>query len=95
MEIMTGKERAVLRAMANNLTSIQQVGKSGIGEELIKNTDAALTAHELIKFGVLKTCPLTAREAAEILAQATGAEIIQVIGYKFVLYRENPDKDKS
>ncbi len=89
---MTGKERAAFRSMANKLTAIQQVGHNGIGEELIKNVDAALTARELIKLRVLETCPHTAREAAERLAEATGAEIIQVIGYRFVLYRKNPDK---
>ena len=90
---MTGKERAALRAEANGLTAIQQVGHNGIGEELIKNIDAALTARELIKLRVLETCPHTAREAAELLAEATGAEVIQVIGYRFVLYRKNPDKE--
>ena len=90
---MTGKERAALRGMANSLPTIQQVGHLGIGEELIKNTDAALTARELIKMRVLETCPHTAREAAELLADATGAEVIQVIGYRFVLYRKNPEKE--
>lgn len=92
---MTGKERALLRAQANPLPTIQQVGHNGIGEELIKNIDAALTARELIKLRVLETCPHTAREAAEILAEATGAEVVQVIGYRFVLYRENPEKHKK
>ncbi|MBE6636744.1 MAG: YhbY family RNA-binding protein [Ruminococcaceae bacterium] len=91
--MMTGKERAAFRAMANSLQTIQQVGHNGIGEELIKNIDAALTARELIKLRVLETCPHTAREAADILAEATGAEVIQVIGYRFVLYRKNPDKE--
>lgn len=90
---MTGKERAAFRSMANKLTAIQQVGHNGIGDELIKNVDAALTARELIKLRVLETCPHTAREAAEILAKATESEVIQVIGYRFVLYRKNPDKE--
>ena len=91
---MTGKERAEFRKQANSLQTIQQVGHNGIGEELIKNIDAALTARELIKLRVLETCPHTAREAADLLAQATGAEVIQVIGYRFVLYRYNPEKHK-
>ena len=90
---MTGKERAAFRSMTNKLTAIQQVGHNGIGDELIKNVDAALTARELIKLRVLETCPHTAREAAEILAEATESEVIQVIGYRFVLYRKNPDKE--
>ncbi len=92
---MTGKERAAFRAEANNLQAIQQVGHNGIGEELVKNIDAALTARELIKLRVLETCPYTAREAADILAEKTGAEVIQVIGYRFVLYRFNPEKHKG
>ena len=91
---MTGKERAEFRKQANSLQTIQQVGHNGIGDELIKNVDAALTARELIKLRVLETCPHTAREAAELLAEATGVEVIQVIGYRFVLYRFNPEKHK-
>lgn len=89
---MTGKERAALRKEANALQAIQQIGHMGIGEELIKNVDAALTARELIKLRVLETCPCTAREAADRLASETGAEVIQVIGYRFVLYRKNEEK---
>ena len=89
---MKGKERAQLRAQANGIEPIQQIGHGGITEEIIKNTDMALTARELIKFSVLETCPLSAREAAEELAEATGSEIIQVIGRKLVLYRYNPEK---
>ena len=91
---MTGKERAQFRKLANSLNTIQQVGHNGIGEELIKNVDAALTARELIKLRVLETCPHTAREAADMLAEATKSEVIQVIGYRFVLYRFNPEKHK-
>ena len=89
---MTGKERAALRKEANKLTAIQQIGHGGIGEEFIKNTDAALTARELVKMKVLETSPVDAREAADTLASELGAEVIQVIGRCFVLYRFNPDK---
>ncbi len=89
---MTGKERAALRAEANKLNAIQQIGHGGIGEEFIKNIDAALTARELIKLKVLETSPVSSREAADTLASLLEAEVIQVIGKCFVLYRENPDK---
>lgn len=92
---MTGKERAAFRAQANSLQAIQQVGHNGITDELVKNIDAALTARELIKLRVLETCPHSAREAADILSEKTGAEVIQVIGYRFVLYRFNPEKHKG
>lgn len=89
---MTGKERAALRAQANRIDAIQQIGHLGVGDELIKNIDAALTARELVKLSVLETCPQTAKEAANLLAGALGAEVIQVIGFKIVLYRYNPEK---
>lgn len=89
---MTGKERAALRREANSLTAIQQIGHGGLGEEFIKNTDAALTARELIKMKVLETSLVDAREAADTLAAQLDAEVIQVIGRCFVLYRFNPDK---
>ena len=89
--IMTGKERAAFRAKATGLQPLFQVGKGGIGEELIAQTDAALTARELIKLKVLvETSPLSAREAADELAAATNAEVIQVIGGVMVLYRYSP-----
>ncbi|MBQ0102000.1 MAG: YhbY family RNA-binding protein [Firmicutes bacterium] len=92
---MTGKERAALRAEANKLDTIQQIGHNGIGDETVKNVLMALEARELIKLRVLETSPVSAKEAASQLAEATGAEVIQVIGYRFVLYKYNPEKHKS
>ncbi len=91
---MTGKQRAQLRSMANGLETIIQVGKGDITENLIKQTDDALTARELIKGSLLETCPIPVRDVATQLAQAVNAEIIQVIGRRFVLYRENPQDKK-
>lgn len=89
---MTSKERAALRARANGLEPLFQVGKGGMSDELITQTDDALRARELIKLKVLtETSPLTPREAAEALAAATNAEVVQVIGGVMVLYRLNPD----
>ncbi len=89
---MKGKERAALRSRANALEAIQQIGHAGVTEEIIKNVDMALDARELIKLSVLETCPTDAGETAAALARATGAEVIQVIGRKLVLYRYNPEK---
>ncbi len=89
---MKGKERAALRSRANALEAIQQIGHAGVTEEIIKNVDMALDARELIKLSVLETCPSDAGETAAALARATGAEVIQVIGRKLVLYRYNPEK---
>lgn len=88
---MTSKERANLRAQANSLEALFQVGKGGISDALIKQTDDALTARELIKLKVLReTCPNTPREVAEELAGATKSEVIGVIGGVMILYRYNP-----
>lgn len=92
--MITSKQRAALRAMANTADTILQVGKSGIGSNLICQTEEALTARELIKMRVLETCPLTAREVAQQLASATKADIVQVIGSRFVLYRRNADNPR-
>lgn len=87
--MLTSKERATLRGLANSLETILQVGKGGIGPQLIKQVDDALEARELIKGRVLETAPAFAREVAEELATATQSEVVQVIGTKFVLYRRN------
>ena len=89
---MTGAERAVFRKAANTLKPIFQIGKEDIGENQIKSVDDALTKRELIKITVLETSTLTARDAAGKLAEALGAEVIQCIGRKFVLYRKKPEE---
>ena len=89
---MTGKERAELRKQANTITAIFQIGKDNITEPLIEAVDAALKKRELIKLSVLETSELSAKEAAEQLAGATGAEVIQCIGRKLVLYREKEEE---
>ncbi|MBR2742707.1 MAG: ribosome assembly RNA-binding protein YhbY [Clostridia bacterium] len=87
--MLTSKQRAYLRGLANNIDTIFQVGKSDIKDTLIKQTDDALEARELIKIRVLETSGMTAREAAEELAAATGAEVVAVIGSRMILYRES------
>ena len=88
---MTGKERARLRSMASMEDTIIHVGKSGITPAVIASVDAALAARELVKGRVLESSMLTAREACEQLSEACGAEPIQTIGTKFVLYRKKKD----
>lgn len=90
---MTGAERAAYRKTANTLKPIFQIGKEDIGENLIKSVDEALTKRELIKLAVLETSSISAKEAAAQLAEALGAEQIQCIGRKFVLYRKKPDEE--
>ncbi|MDD6011777.1 MAG: ribosome assembly RNA-binding protein YhbY [Oscillospiraceae bacterium] len=89
---MTGKERAAYRAQANHLEPLFQIGKGGLSDALLKQTDDALKARELIKLKVLlESSPVTARQAADEIAAALGAEVIQVIGGVIVLYRESPE----
>ena len=91
---LTSKQRAQLRGLANSIDTIVHVGKDGLGDNLIKQADDALEARELIKCRVLENSMLTVREAADALAQATRSEVVQVIGTKFVLYRQSHSKDK-
>lgn len=94
---MTGKERAAFRAQANSLEPLFQIGKGGMSDAFIKQTDDALKARELIKVKVLlESSPMTPREVADEIAKATGADVIQVIGGVIVLYRESPElKEKQ
>ena len=93
---LTSKQRAQLRAMANGIETILQVGKDGIGENLVRQADDALEARELIKGRVLdNNIEYDARSAAAALAQATRSEVVQVIGTRFVLYRESHSKPKE
>ena len=93
---LTSKQRAQLRGLANSIDTILQIGKDGIGENLIAQADDALEARELIKGRVLdNNIEFDARLAAQTLAKATRSEVVQVIGTKFVLYRESHSKPKE
>ena len=93
---LTSKQRAQLRGLANGIDTILQIGKEGIGESLVKQAGDALEARELIKGKVLdNNINYDARTAAEELAKATRSEVVQVIGTKFVLYRESHSKPKE
>lgn len=91
---MTSKERAALRAQANPLEPIFQIGKDGVSDNMISQIDDALDARELLKIRVhLETAPQSPREFADELAKPLEAEVIQVIGGVIVLYRK-ADKEK-
>ena len=91
---LTSKQRAQLRGIANTIDTIVHIGKDGIKDNLIKQANDALEARELIKCKVLENSMLTAREACGQLAKLTRSEEVQVIGTKFVLYRQHYDKSK-
>ena len=92
---LTSKQRAQLRSMANDLDTIVHIGKDGIGPNLTRQAEDALEARELIKGRVLENSPLSPREGAEELARATRSHVVQVIGTKFVLYRETHSKPRD
>ena len=87
---ITGKQRAQLRALVQNLEVVVHIGKDGVTSNVVTSADQALTARELIKCKVLENSLLTAREACDELSAACHAEQVQVIGTKFVLYKRNP-----
>ncbi|HKM01108.1 MAG TPA: ribosome assembly RNA-binding protein YhbY [Sedimentibacter sp.] len=90
--MLTGKQRSFLKALANSVDSIMQIGKGGITENVLNQIDDALEARELIKISILNNSMLEAKETANEIAESVGAEYVQSIGNKFVLYRESKQK---
>lgn len=90
--MLNSRQRAQLRGLANSLAPVFQVGKGGVNEQLIKQTDEVLEARELIKIRALETSPETPREAAEKIAAAVKADVVQVIGGVMVFYRRSEQK---
>ena len=89
--MLNSRQRAQLRGLANGLDTIFQVGKGGLNDQLFRQVSEALEARELIKLRVLETSPVTSREAADEIAKQTGADVVQVIGYRFVLYKQSKE----
>ena len=87
--MLTSKQRAYLRGLANGETAIMQIGKGGIGENLVRTVSDALEARELIKLTVLENCMETPKEVANEMADATGSDVVGVVGRKIILYRES------
>ena len=92
--LLNSKQRAFLRSKANSEEPILHLGKGGLSEPLLRQAEDALAARELIKGKVLETAPFSSLEAAEQVAQAVCAEVVQVIGRTFVLYRRNQKEPK-
>ena len=92
--MLTSKQRAQLRGLANGLDTIIIVGRDGVTENVTAQTADALRARELVKGRVLENCLLSAREACEILSERCRAEGVQCIGSRFVLYKRNEKKPK-
>lgn len=91
---MTTKQRAYLKGLAMTMDPIYQIGKSALTPEITEGISEALEARELIKINVLKNCLDDINVVASTLAERTHSELVQVIGRKFVLYRESKEKKK-
>lgn len=85
--MLTGKQKRHLRALGHNLKPLILIGKKEVEESLITEANAALDAHELIKVKLLESCLLNKHEASEMLASSCNADIAQVLGNTFLLYR--------
>ncbi len=91
---MTTKQRAKLRSMGTTMEPVLHIGKDGITDNLCKQAWDALEARELIKVTVQKNAPLDAREASAELCERVHAEPVQVIGSRFVIYRQARENSK-
>lgn len=90
---LTGKQVRQLRALAHHLNPVVNIGKADVTDALARQAEEALEAHELIKCSVQDGSLLSCREAADLLADRVGAEVVQVIGHRFALYRKSSRKD--
>lgn len=91
---MTSKQRSYLKGLAMNIDSVFQIGKSSLTPEVTAAVDEALEARELVKLSVLKNCLDDGKSIAEVLAERTHAQVVQVVGRKIVLYRPAKDAGK-
>lgn len=89
--MLNSRQRAQLRGMANHMDAIFQIGKGGIGDQLIKQVEEALKKRELIKLTVLETSPEGVRFCADEVAKRSGSDVVQVIGSKFILYKQSKE----
>ena len=92
--MISSKNRAYLRSLAQGLDTIFQIGKGGIGDETLKQLENALEARELIKARVLENSGYTAKEAANEIAAAIDCDVVSCVGSKFVLYKESKKKKR-
>lgn len=89
--MLTGKQKRFLRGLGHNLKPVLMVGKNEVNESLISETDSALSVHELIKVKILESCEMDRHEVAESLSKSCGADVAQVLGRTFLLYRKGEE----
>ncbi len=93
-EHMTSKQRAYLKGLAMNMDPIFHVGKASVTPEFVEGIREALEKRELIKIGVLKNCTDDPNILANLIAERSGAQVVQVIGKKIILYKESRNNKK-
>ncbi len=87
--MLTSKQRAFLRGLANNTETVFQIGKNGISDNIISQFSDYLTAKEIVKVNVLRSDDDEPSEVAKAIADVTGADVVSVVGRRFVLYRRS------
>ncbi len=92
---MTSKQRAYLKGLAMNMDPVLQIGKSALTPEFTTSAAEALEARELIKISVLQNCMEDPKTMAQMLAERTGSQVVQVIGKKIVLYKEGKKEKRK
>ena len=92
---MTTKQRAYLKGLAMTIEPIFQCGKSSVTPEFIQAVSEALEKRELIKISVLQNCADDPKEIAQVVAERTRSQVVQVIGKKIVLYKPSTDPKKK
>ena len=92
--MITSRQRAYLRSLSNTLKATEQIGKNGITDTLLAQIDETLERHELLKINILETAGISGKLCAGELAEALGADVVQVIGAKVTLYRPASDPEK-
>lgn len=90
--MLSSKQRAFLRSMATSITPIAQIGKGGASPEVVASINEALESRELVKISVLENCLEDIREISSVVGERTKSDVVQVIGRKFVLYRQSKTK---
>lgn len=92
MKKLTARQKRYLKGLGHHLKPLVMLGRDGISDNVVKAAEAVLGAHELLKVKIGNGCPLERREAAAVIAGRTDAEVIQILGKTFLLFRENPER---
>ena len=93
--MITTKQRAFLRGLANKLEPVVLIGKGQVTEEVVESVDQVLEKRELIKVKIQENAYLDTKETAQKIAALLDADIVQCIGSKFVLYRKSKNNSKN